>query len=115
MIYHLGVTGPHDGIAARDDDERALVVLLDALWQRYRARLEPVRRFEALAAREGWPLRNDHLAFRTIAWQTPAAGIFSVSRPFERLGYAPAGCYVFPEKRLSSLHFQHPNPAMPKL
>jgi hypothetical protein len=109
------VAGPHDRIDARDQDERLLVSLLDGLWSRYEARMEPVRRYEALAARQGWPLRNDHIAFRTIAWQSPAAGIFSVSRPFERLGYAAAGCYVFPDKSLSSLHFQHPNPAMPKL
>jgi hypothetical protein len=109
------VPGPHDSIAPRDEDERFLVALLDALWERYRARMEPVRRYEALAARRGWTLRNDHVAFRAIAWQSPAAGAFCVSRLFERLGYAAAGCYVFSDKHLSSVHYQHPNAAMPKL
>ncbi|MBI3297918.1 MAG: DUF1338 domain-containing protein [Elusimicrobia bacterium] len=106
---------PHRSIAPQDDAERFLIELLDGLWARYRSRLEPVRRYEALVERHGGIFRNDHIAFRTLAWQDPAAGIFSISRLFEALGYSAAGCYEFPDKKLSSIHYRHRNPLMPKL
>src|SRR5262249_35868585 len=58
---------------------------------------------------------NDHIAFRTIGGQQPTTGIVSLSRIFEALGYAAAGCYQFPDKNLSSTHFQHPNGQFPKI
>lgn len=73
--------------------------------------MEYVRRYEALAGETV----NDHIAFRTLASSDPAAGIFSTSRIFEALGYAPAACYEFPDKRLSAIHFEHPAPGLPKL
>ena len=33
----------------------------------------------------------------------------------EALGYAAAACYEFPDKKLSSIHYRHPNPQLPKL
>jgi hypothetical protein len=92
-----------------------LTRLFDSLWKRYRARVEYARRYEALLAERGATFRNDHVAFRTIAYEKPAAGIFSVSRLFERLGYRAAACYDFPDKKLSAVHFQHPDSAQPKL
>jgi hypothetical protein len=58
---------------------------------------------------------NDHIAFRTLAGQQPTTGIVSLSRIFETLGYVAAGCYQFPDKNLSSTHFQHPNGQFPKI
>jgi hypothetical protein len=92
-----------------------LAELLEALWARYRARMEPVRKYEQLVLKQGGAFRNDHIAFRTIAWQKPAAGLFSVSRLFQALGYAPAGCYDFPDKKLNALHFEHRDKRFPKL
>lgn len=106
---------PHRSIEPRDGRERFLVELLDGLWERYRARVEPVRRYEALVERSGGVFRNDHVAFRTLAWQRPTEGIASIARLFEALGYRAAGCYAFPDKKLSSLHFEHPNARLPKL
>lgn len=106
---------PHAGITPRDERERFLVSLLDRLWERYRSRVEPARRYEAFMESRGQGFRNDHVAFRTIAWQEPASGIAAVARVFEALGYEAAGCYRFPDKKLSSLHFRHPNAAFPKL
>src|SRR4051812_13938153 len=96
---------PHRSIEPQDDGEKFLVELLDGLWTRYRSRLEPARRYEALVERSGGVFRNDHIAFRTLAWQDPPAGIFSISRLFEALGYSAAGCYEFPDKKLSSTHY----------
>lgn len=104
--------GPHQKLGARDGRERFLADLLDVLWERYRSRVEYARRWEELA---GNAFRNDHIAFRTVAWQDPSSGIHSVSRLFEALGYCPAGAYSFPDKKLSAVHFQHGNTAFPKL
>src|SRR5512134_276910 len=106
---------PHALVEAKDARERFLVSLLDALWERYRGRVEWVRRYEELLARHGARFLNDHVAFRSIAWDKPAAGLFSVSRAFEALGYRAAGAYSFPDQKLSAAHFAPPNPALPKL
>lgn len=106
---------PHRAIEPRSTRERFLVDLLDALWERYRGRVEYARRYEELVAGRGAVFLNDHCAFRTIAWQEPPAGIFSISRVFEALGYSAAACYEFPEKHLSAVHYRHHNPGLPKL
>jgi hypothetical protein len=106
---------PHKAIRPASRREEFLVDLLDTLWERYRGRVEYARRYEALVEKRGATFLNDHVAFRTICWQRPQAGVFSISRVFEALGYRQAGCYEFPDKHLSSLHFAHPNRDFPKL
>lgn len=109
------ILGPHGRIPAANDQERFLAALFDRLWDRYRSRVSYVRDYEQLIAKSGATFVNDHIAFRTIASQQPTAGIVSLSRLFEALGYVGAGCYQFPDKHLSSIHFQHPNGQLPKL
>ncbi|MEK7859418.1 MAG: DUF1338 domain-containing protein [Elusimicrobiota bacterium] len=106
---------PHRAIKTRSEKERFLVGLLDALWAGYRARMPAVQRYERLVAKDRGVFLNDHLAFRCFAAQKPLLGIPAVSRVFEALGYAAAGCYEFPDKRLSSQHYTHPNAQFPKL
>ncbi len=106
---------PHKAIKPRSLREETLVELLDSLWARYRERVSYAREYEKLAERHHATFLNDHVAFRTIAWQRPQAGVFSISRLFEAFGYRAAGCYEFPDKRLSSLHFAHANPDFPKI
>lgn len=108
-------TGPHRRIDCRDDRERFLAALFDRLWSRYRERVPYARRYEAVLAEHGGQFVNDHIAFRTLAVQRPQAGIASLARLFEALGYVAAGCYQFPDKHLSALHFQHPHGHFPKL
>jgi hypothetical protein len=108
-------TGPHASINVVDDRERFLASLFDRLWDRYRNRVSYVRDYERLIAQAGAAFVNDHIAFRAIASQSPTTGIVSLSRLFEALGYVAAGCYQFPDKHLSSIHFQHPNGTFPKL
>ena len=109
------MTGPHGRIPANDDRERLLAALFDRLWEGYRDRVSYVRDYERVIAAAGATFVNDHIAFRTIASQQPTAGIVSLSRIFEALGYVAAGCYQFPDKHLSSIHLQHPNGQFPKL
>ncbi|MEX0717740.1 MAG: DUF1338 domain-containing protein [Planctomycetaceae bacterium] len=107
--------GPHSRISLSDDRERFAAALFDRLWERYRTRVSHVGVYERVIRDAGATFVNDHIAFRTFAWQRPFAGIGSVSRIFEALGYVPAGCYHFADKHLSAIHFQHPNGEFPKL
>lgn len=107
--------GPHSRIPLADDRERFLAALFDRLWDRYRSRVTYVRDYEQMIAKAEATFVNDHIAFRTLAGQQPTTGIVSLSRIFEALGYVAAGCYQFPDKNLSSTHFQHPNGQFPKL
>lgn len=106
---------PHAHIECRNDRERFLVAFLDELWDRYQQRVPYAAQFAKLVEQAGGKFVNDHIAFRTIAAQSPQTGINSLSRIFEALGYFPAACYQFPDKFLSAIHFQHPNAGFPKL
>jgi 2-oxoadipate dioxygenase/decarboxylase len=107
--------GPHGRIEVTNARDRFAARLFDELWSRYRERVSYVRTYEEVIARHGATFVNDHIAFRTFAAQDPLAGIASLSRIFEALGYQPAGCYQFPDKHLSAIHFQHAHPNFPKL
>jgi hypothetical protein len=95
--------------------ERFLAELFDRLWETYRGRVEYVRTYEQVIREAGATFVNDHIAFRTFATQQPLAGIATISRVFEALGYRAAGSYHFDDKQLSAIHFQPPNPQFPKL
>ena len=95
------------------NDKTFLNRLLGGLWRGYRSRMEYARRYEALARSRKERFRKAHIAFRTIAWGPH--GIHSISRLFEALGYAASGCYEFPDKKLSALHYQHTDNRLPKL
>ncbi len=109
------LNGPHERITVNDARERFAARLFDELWNRYRERVSYVRTYEEVIATHGGTFVNDHIAFRTFATQDPLAGMASISRIFEALGYEAAGCYQFPDKHLSAIHFQHKNPHFPKL
>jgi hypothetical protein len=107
--------GPHAAIAVSTERERFTAQLFDALWNTYRQRVSYVQTYEQVVAAAGGKFHNDHIAFRTIASQTPLAGISTIARIFEALDYRAAGAYHFADKHLSALHFQHPHPQFPKL
>lgn len=106
---------PHRHIQVQDGREKFLIDLFDTLWARYRLRMDYVRKYEDVVRAQGAKFINDHIAFRTLATQKPAGGIFTISRVFEALGYCGAACYEFPDKHLNSIHYRHPNPQFPKL
>jgi hypothetical protein len=108
-------TGPHGSIPVSTPREKFLAELFDTLWERYRQRVSYVQTYEQVIRRAGATFFNDHIAFRTFANQRPQAGIASVSRIFEALGYRAAGSYHFEDKQLSAIHFQHANPQFPKI
>jgi hypothetical protein len=107
--------GPHAAIPVSTNRERFAARLFDALWDRYRSRVSYVQTYEQVIRKAGAAFVNDHIAFRTFATQQPLAGIATISRIFEALGFRAAGSYHFEDKRLSAIHFQHANPQFPKL
>jgi hypothetical protein len=108
-------TGPHSSIPVSTARERFAAELFDTLWETYRKRVSYVATYEQVIAGAKATFVNDHIAFRTFAAQQPLAGIATVSRIFEALGYRAAGSYHFEDKQLSAIHFQHTNPQFPKL
>jgi len=106
---------PHAWIECRNAQERFLAALFDELWDGYQQRVPYAAKFVSLVEDAGGRFVNDHIAFRTIAVQEPQTGIVSLARMFEALGYVPTGCYQFPDKFLSAIHLEHPNPGFPKL
>ncbi|QDU94659.1 DUF1338 domain-containing protein [Lignipirellula cremea] len=107
--------GPHARIETDSPRHRFALRLFDRLWARYRERVSYVADYEKVVADAGAQFVNDHIAFRTLACQTPAVGLFALARIFEALDYRPAGCYFFPDKRLTAMHYAHPHPQFPKL
>jgi hypothetical protein len=107
--------GPHQAIPVISTREKLCAALFDSLWDRYRQRVKYVQMYEQMIRTAGATFVNDHIAFRTFATQQPLAGIASISRIFEALGYRAAGSYHFDDKQLSAIHFQHSNPQFPKL
>jgi len=108
-------TGPHQRIAVDHPRDRFTLALFDRLWAEYRRRVTYVQQYEQVIQQHGGTFVNDHIAFRTIAAQTPSSGIHSLSRIFVALGYRSAGAYYFDDKHLAAIHFQHANPEFPKL
>lgn len=115
MTAVTAISGVHRRIAGESPQQQFLAALFDRLWDRYRERVNWVREYERVVQAAGATFVNDHIAFRTIGSQTPSAGIHTLGRIFESLGYKAAGCYQFPDKHLSSIHFQHANGNFPKL
>ena len=109
------IIGPHRAIPVSTARERFCAALFDAMWDRYRQRVSYVQTYEKVIRDAKATFVNDHIAFRTFATQQPLAGISTISRIFEALGYRAAGSYHFDDKQLSAIHFQHANQQFPKL
>lgn len=91
--------------------------LLDALWVNYTQRVSYAKTYEEMVQAKGGKVVNDHIAFRTFGTHTGEQphGMNTIWHIINTLGYKPAGNYVFPEKKLKAVHFQHPNPLLPKI
>src|SRR5438128_162018 len=109
------ILGPHQAISTTTPRGKFCAELFDRLWERYRQRVSYVQTYEKVIRQAKATFVNDHIAFRTFATQQPLAGIATISRIFEALGYRAAGSYHFDDKQLSAIHFQHANPQFPKL
>jgi len=109
------VAGLHRSLVGDEAREQFAAELLDRLWDQYRERVSYVRTYEQVVGAHGARFFNDHIALRTFAGQIPFTGISTLGRIFESLGWRAAGTYQFPDKHLSSIHFEPPRPELPKV
>ena len=87
--------------------------LFDRLWADYAAITPQAARIHALLRGRGETVRNDHIALR--AFDLPGADIEALDRAFVAGGYRAADSYEFPDKHLHAYHYEHPEPARPKI
>ncbi|MEK2688281.1 DUF1338 domain-containing protein [Bdellovibrio sp. GT3] len=91
-----------------------LDTLLENMWADY-CKLNPAaKRIHDMFVAEGETVLNDHIALRTF--NHPRLGIESLAKQFKKFGYEQKGePYIFTEKKLFALHFEHPDEKMPKI
>lgn len=88
--------------------------IFDRLWADYVAQNPSANKVFNLLEREGEPVVNDHIAFRTLDF--PEINIDALATPFIRNGYVPSGEYNFEEKHLFARHFEMPgNDSAPRI
>ncbi|MDQ3002994.1 MAG: DUF1338 domain-containing protein [Fibrobacterota bacterium] len=87
--------------------------LLDRLWRDYDALNPQAGRIHSLLEARGETIANDHIAFRTFAY--PGMDIEAMAAPYVAFGYRPGGNHVFTEKKLTAVHYRHPDPDKPKI
>ncbi len=83
-----------------------------ALWQDYLQFSPSAGRIHQLLG-GGGPIVNDHIALRTF--NAAGIGLEVLAGHFIDMGYRPAGDYRFVAKKLRAKHYQHPDPAVPKV
>jgi hypothetical protein len=87
--------------------------ILDRLWSDYTHINPQAQRIRQLLVDRGDRVINDHVALRTL--RHPRLGIDTTARLFEQHGYRARGEYDFPEQRLYARHYEHDDPALPKV
>ena len=88
--------------------------LLTAMWVDY-LQLAPDAQsiYDLFAADNDGEVINDHIALRTF--NLPRVNLNVIARPFLEHGYVDGDEYEFPARKLYARHFQHPDPALPKV
>ena len=92
-------------------------LLLNKLWQFYIQRVSYAHKYVELVNEKGGKVVNDHIALRTFNTHTgeQPGGIGAISHILDVLDYKQAGHYQFPKKKLSAIHFEHPDEMFPKI
>lgn len=91
--------------------------LLDVLWKQYVGRVSYAKKYVELVTQKGGKVVNDHIAIRTLNTHTgeQPEGIRAIKHILNCLEYVPAAKYNFPKKKLSAVHFEHPDEMFPKI
>lgn len=74
-------------------------------WQNYVEITPLAQEIEKLLMTKGEVLVNDHIALRTF--ESSKVGLEKISENLRTLGYQIKGHYVFTEKKLKAVHFEH--------
>ena len=91
--------------------------LVENLWQQYLRRVPYARTYSDQVAARGGKVVHDHIAFRTFNANTgeQPAGIRAFGHLLEILNYRKAGKYKFPKMMATAVHYEHPDPLLPKI
>ncbi len=91
--------------------------LFDRLWNKYIDRVSYAKTYVDLVIRKGGKIVNDHIAFRTFNTHTgeQPEGIRAIKHILDCLEYKPVSNYKFTKKKLSAVHFEHPDEMFPKI
>lgn len=88
--------------------------LFSGLWQDYLSITPSASKIHAfLTEKSDTNIVNDHIALRTF--DVEKVGLPKLAAHFLALGYEHKGDYEFIAKKLSAQHFEHPDPAVPKV
>lgn len=90
-----------------------LASLLNRLWIDYREINPEAGRIHQLLLDRGEQIVNDHIALRTF--NDPRIGIDALARFFLEAGYREGDRYEFAVKKLDARHYEHDDPALPKI
>ena len=91
--------------------------LLEHLWKQYLERVSYAKTYAQLVDEKGGKVVNDHIAFRTFNTHTgeQPEGIRAIKHIIEVLEYKPVEKYIFKKKKLTAIHFEHPDELFPKI
>ncbi len=92
-------------------------MLLAELWDAYIHRVNYAQTYVDLVIAKGGKVINDHIAIRTLNTHTgeQPEGINAIKHILNFLNYSPKDSYKFSKKKLTAVHFEHPNPEFPKI
>ncbi len=101
----------------RTSSSKLVKGLIDNLWVQYLQRVPYARKYSELVTAQGGKVVHDHLAFRTLNTPTgeQPSGIAAIAHIFETLHYKRSGKYRFPNIQVNAVHFEHPDPLLPKI
>ena len=91
----------------------SLETLLNNLWIDYLELNPDARRIRELLESRGESIVNDHIAFRTF--DDDRIHIDVLAKVFLEGGYTEKDSYEFPAKKLDARHYEHPDPAFPRI
>lgn len=91
--------------------------LWEHLWRQYLERVSYAKTYAQLVDEKGGKVVNDHIAFRTFNTHTgeQPEGIRAIKHIIEVLEYKPVEKYIFKKKKLTAIHFEHPDELFPKI
>lgn len=91
--------------------------LLDSMWTQYVSRVSYAQKYVELVVEKGGKVVNDHIAFRTFNTHTgeQPEGIRAIKHILNYLDYKPVATYDFKKKKLTAVHFEHPDEMFPKI
>ncbi len=91
--------------------------LLDQLWKDYVSRVSYAHKYAELVIEKGGRVVNDHIALRTFNTHTgeQPGGIRAIKHILNFLDYKPVEKYTFRKKKLTAVHFEHPDETFPKI